>query len=430
MDGAALILLDGKPNRHSLNALVGALETDPDLHDLELHLPPHETQLEQDVSRVRAAGKTPVVGLSFTTSQLGFIKGLMSRLTGQGHLTPWKEVPGTRQNGKAVWVAGGPHPTAEPEETLRLGFDVVVCGEGEATLLSLLKKIAADEEIAGLPGTVARNASGELQFAPARAAIELDAFPPFPLWRRGVVGPIEITRGCPYACGYCQTSHLLGKQPRHRSLETIFRFAGVIRERGMRDVRVIASDAFSYGSADGRGMNLGALEALLEGLRRTLGPEGRLFFGTFPSEVRPEHVQEAALGLVKRFADNTSLIIGAQSGSDRVLELCGRGHRVAEVFSAVSRTLAAGLKPHVDFIFGLPGETEDDLTKTIDVLRKLAGMGALIHAHTFMPLPQTGFAGQPPGRLRGRLRLAIKELIRAGVLYGAWHLQEAKRRMV
>ena len=148
------------------------------------------------------------------------------------------------------------------------------------------------------------------------------------------IGPIEITRGCPFACGYCQTSHLLGMRPRHRSVAMIARYAGVIRQRGLRDVRVVAPDAFSYGSPDGRTLNLGALESLLAALRETLGSEGRLFFGTFPSEVRPEHVNQAALELVKRFADNDNLIIGAQSGSDKMLDRCGRGHSVADVFSA------------------------------------------------------------------------------------------------
>ena len=168
---------------------------------------------------------------------------------------------------------------------------------------------------------------------------------------------------------------------------------------------------------------------MLASLRRALGRDGRLFFGTFPSEVRPEHVNPSALELVKRFADNDNLILGAQSGSERMLARCGRGHRVADVFAAVSHTLSAGLKPHVDFIFGLPGETDEDLAETIAVIRELAAMGAWIHAHAFLPLPQTRLADAPPGRIHGRVRPLVKELIRSGRLYGVWAGQEraAKR---
>jgi radical SAM superfamily enzyme YgiQ (UPF0313 family) len=192
----------------------------------------------------------------------------------------------------------------------------------------------------------------------------------------------------------------------------------VIRQRGLRDVRVISPNAFSYGSPDGKTLNLPALESLLSTLRQTLGRDGRLYFGTFPSEVRPEHVNEATLELVKRHANNESLIIGAQSGSDKMLEHCGRGHSVADVVSAVARTVAAGLKPHVDFIFGLPGEREEDRRDTLEVIQELVALGALIHAHTFFPLPQSRFAEEPPGTVERGLRPFIRELIRNGVLYG------------
>jgi hypothetical protein len=55
-------------------------------------------------------------------------------------------------------------------------------------------------------------------------------------------------------------------------------------------------------------------------------------------------------------------------------------------------------------------------------------MGALVHAHTFLPLPQTRFAGAPPGRIHGRVRPFVRELIRTGRLYGVWHQQEAAAR--
>lgn len=412
MHRTTLILFDSKTNRHSLNALVGALETDRQCDALELRLPTHERQLSQHIAEVLAAGKQPVVGLSFTSPQLWRVGEMRARLAGEETC-----------RGRVLWIAGGPHPSADPAGTLQLGFDVVVRGEGEATLLELLRALAGGGAWQDVAGISFREPTGEICHTGRRPPVDLDAFPPFPLSRRKTSGPIEITRGCPFVCGYCQTSHLLGTRPRHRSVETIARFAHVIRQRNQRDVRVITPNAFSYGSPDGRQLNLPALEALLATLRQTLGPDGRLFFGTFPSEVRPEHVQEATLDLLARYANNTSLVIGAQSGSERMLTDCGRGHGVAEIFSAVSRTLAAGFEPLVDFIFGLPGETREDLQATIEVIRELAAMGAQIHAHTFMPLPQTRFADAPPGRIHGRLRLVIKELTRKGTLFGVWGRQ-------
>ena len=415
LDQLAVVLLDTKWNRLSVNALVGALETAPELDAMELRLPASETQLERDVAELVSRGKRPIVGVSFTTPRLPRVRQMVQRVSGK--------------TGPILWVAGGPHPTADPEGTLRLGFQAVVCGEGESTLLDLLRAIAAGSDLVRVPGLAVRTDTGEVVFTGRRPPVDLDVFPPFPLRRRRVIGSIEITRGCPFGCGFCQTSQLHGVRPRYRSVETIARYAAVIRDRGMRDVRFVAPNAFSYGSPDGKALNLDALESLLAMLRTAIGREGRLFFGTFPSEVRPEHVTDATLDLVKRFATNDSLIIGAQSGSDRMLAHCRRGHRVSDILSAVSRTIAAGLKPHVDFIFGLPGETAEDLVATMKVLRDLTSMGALIHAHTFMPLPQTRFAGDPPGKIHGRLRELIREFIRNERLYGIWHqqLREAER---
>lgn len=419
LDQLALVLLDAKPNRHSLNALVGALETDPALEPLELLLPAGEDQLGRQLAQLQAAGKRAVVGVSLTTAQAARVGEMLRRLRGQGQPISGGCEP--------LWVAGGPHPTASPADTLAMGFDVVVRSEGEATLLDLLKTVSAGANLDQVPGIVFRDRCGQRRTTAERAAgIDLDAYPPFPRWRRQVVGPIEITRGCPFACGYCQTSHLLGMRPRHRSIEVIAHFAGVIRQAGLRDVRVITPNAFSYGSSDGRSLNLPALEGLLAALRETLGGQGRLFFGTFPSEVRPEHVSHTTLGLVKRYADNDNLLIGAQSGSQRMLDRCGRGHTVEDVFQATACTVAAGLVPLVDFIFGLPGETRDDVQSTIEVTSRLAGMGAKIHAHTFMPLPQTRFAQAPPGKIPGRLRGVIKELIRQDALFGVWHRQQGE----
>ncbi len=405
MPPITLILLDAKPNRHSMNALLGALEADRDLDGLDLRQAAGDAQLGQQVAEASAAGRRPVAGVSFTTRQLPRVCEIVT-----AHRP-------ADDPSRTLWIAGGPHPTADPEGTLRMGFDAVVLGEGEATLPDLLKTIAAGGDLAGVPGLAIRGSSGRTRFTGRRPPVDLDAYPPFPLRRRRA-GPIEITRGCPFACGYCQTSHLLGTLPRHRSVETVARYAAAMRQKGACDVRVITPNAFSYGSPDGRTPNLPALESLLAALRRAVRADGRLFFGTFPSEVRPEHVDRPALELVRRFADNDHLIIGAQTGSDRLLERCRRGHTVADVLSAVSRTLAAGLKPHVDFIFGLPGETDEDLKSTTGVVRELAAMGALIHAHAFMPLPQTLFADRQPGKIDGRLRAVLGELARDGALYG------------
>jgi len=199
----------------------------------------------------------------------------------------------------------------------------------------------------------------------------------------------------------------------------------VMRKAGRPDYRFITPNAFGYGSPDGRQLNPEAIRTLLRGAREIAGTEGRIYFGSFPSEVRPEHVNDEMVGMVLEYATNTNLVIGAQSGSDRILRLCHRGHTVEDARRAVVCILNHGLKVNVDFIFGLPGETEEDQQATLDFMDELVTLGARIHPHTFLPLPQTRFAPCPPGQISPRVLEALHtRLIPTGAAYGNWREQE------
>jgi len=116
------------------------------------------------------------------------------------------------------------------------------------------------------------------------------------------------------------------------------------------------------------------------------------FFGSFPSEVRPGSVSKEGMALVTKYCANDNIVIGAQSGSPRMLQLIHRGHTVEEVFESAEIIVAAGLKCIVDFIFGLPEETSEDRELTVAAIRRLTKMGATINSHFFYPLPGTPLA--------------------------------------
>jgi radical SAM superfamily enzyme YgiQ (UPF0313 family) len=118
------------------------------------------------------------------------------------------------------------------------------------------------------------------------------------------------------------------------------------------------------------------------------------------------------------------VIVGAQSGSDRLLAEMGRGHGVEEVRRAVALALEAGFTPSVDVIFGLPGEEEADRAATRALLVELAGRGARVHAHAFMPLPGTPWAAAPAGRVDDASAAVLEQLASRGAAHGQWKRQE------
>ncbi|MEV6350245.1 TIGR04013 family B12-binding domain/radical SAM domain-containing protein [Actinoplanes sp. NPDC051851] len=315
-------------------------------------------------------------------------------------------------------LAGGVHATAEPVQTLDAGWDMAAIGEGESTLLSL---VDAKGDPTGITGLAYRDATGAVKKTGKARQRPLDDFPGFALkWDR--FNALEITRGCIYACRFCQTPFMFSAKFRHRSLENVRWHVDRMRARGLRDVRFITPTALSYGTQTDE-PNLSAVEELLASCREGIGPNGRVFFGSFPSEIRPEHVSREALRLVKKYCDNDNIIVGAQSGSDRVLGAAKRGHGVEEVKRAARLGIEEGFRINVDMIFGMPGEDRRDVEDSLALARELADLGARIHAHTFMPLPGTPWRDAPPGDVDPATISEVDRLSQRGALYGHWQKQ-------
>ena len=294
-------------------------------------------------------------------------------------------------------IVGGPHATACPREVAGYA-DYVVVGEGEFTLPRLLEDLCHGGE-GRIPGVRTGNF-----FKPATTSVVPDAYPAFSEMK----GYVEITRGCPFACGYCQTPQIFGHCMRHRSLDAVARFANRHEQS-----RFISPNAFAYGS-DGTHPQWDKIEHLFRACRH------QIFFGTFPSEVRPEFVCNESLALIEQYCANTKLHFGAQSGSDTVLTRLHRGHSVADVLGAVDLCREHSLVPVVDFIVGLPFESDDEQRETLDLITEVARYGT-VHAHRFIPLPGTPLAPTVARDLLPEAEKILGKLALRGRLTGSWN---------
>ncbi|UCD01552.1 MAG: TIGR04013 family B12-binding domain/radical SAM domain-containing protein [Promethearchaeota archaeon] len=412
MKKVAFVVYYHKHNFYSFNALIGALEVGVDLTNLDIIFVQTKKDLIQDLGEIVKNYERIVVGISFYTTQFFEISDLIKKLS-------------HHYNNKCLLLAGGPHPTGDPIGTLKMGFDIVVIGEGEETIIEFMNKILTNQDIREIKGIAYIDEKDEFNYTGKRDLIILDDYPPFPL-KNTRFGAIEITRGCPYICYFCQTPYISGTHPRHRSVKSITKYIKILKNYygDHTDVRFITPNAFSYGSEDGKNLNLAKIEELLSKTREIIGKKGRVYFGSFPSEVRPEHVSRATLNLILKYADNDNITIGAQSGSQKILDLCHRGHSIENVYNAVDITLKSNLKVNVDFIYGLPGETEDDINLSIKMMKALANKGAKIHAHSFIPLPQTPYAKEPTEHINDIYKNETRKLIAKGLAFGNWKKQE------
>jgi B12-binding domain/radical SAM domain protein len=305
------------------------------------------------------------------------------------------------KSNKPILIAGGPHPTGVPNDTIKMGFDYVIVGEGEITLPKLINKLKELE----------KNEDGEKELNEkiiiGEQVINLDEFE-----KIEPLTPVEITRGCPYKCRFCQTPQIFGKL-RHRSIDSILKLTNPDT-----DTRVISPNAFCYGSKTGTKPNIEKLEKLLKKLSEG---KGKLFFGTFPSEVRPEFIQKDTIELVVKYCDNKFLHFGAQSGSDEMLRYIRRGHTVDDVLNAVDLCRDYDLIPKVDFIFGFPNENEFHRKGSMDLIKYIIKKNGKVHAHYFMPLPGTYFENQKPTVLDRKTLRALGQLSQKGLVSGSWN---------
>ena len=422
IENLSLIFLVHRENKYSVYTLLSSLEKHQLHGEISIYLArvnSPETLLQdqavhQMLSEVRGAaekyGKV-ILAISLMTTSLYEHLHLISRL---GELK--------QKLGNLALIAGGPHASGDPLGTLKLGFNAVFIGEAEESFPSFLREYAAGGEPASVDG-VALLEDEKLKIKPPRRISRLDDYPAFPSIARGFKA-IEITRGCPYGCGFCQVSSMFGREMRHRSVENVVEHVELMLRHGRRDVRFVTPNCLCYGARNPGELRLDVIEELLEQLHQLASRHGgRIFFGSFPSEMRPEYVTEEAARILAEYSASRSFVVGAQSGSDRVLEKMHRGHTTEDVINAVKTLLRRGREVAVDFIFGLPYEEEEDAEATANLMEKLARMGASIHAHYFIPLPGTAMSNLEPKPIHPKILKTFSKLIGVGKAYGHWKRQ-------
>jgi B12-binding domain/radical SAM domain protein len=229
-------------------------------------------------------------------------------------------------------------------------------------------------------------------------------------------------RGCSFGCKFCQIPRIL-RQIRYRAIESIDNIVAYYYERfkhrSQVDIRFIAPNSLEYGSLDHRTPNLDALWKLVKTVKKY---PVRMFLGSFPSEVRPEFVTPGTVEVLKE-SDSNIVAVGAQSGSEAMLRKMNRGHDLEAIRVCVDHLLAGDLIPQLDFILGLPEETEEEMWATVKLVEELVAKGCRIRMHGFMPLPGTPWGAAPGTIVPAEIMSIMGRLMREGRVDGAFSKQ-------
>ena len=258
-----------------------------------------------------------------------------------------------------VW--GGTHASVLPDETLNHPLvDAVVKGEGRETATVIAHRLADGEDIRGGLFEAPRPKSG----VQAAGAVPLqlseicisDYLTPVVRDVRGLA--MVTSRGCPHHCAYCYNKavhqHCWTADPAETVIENFAR----LHDAGIRGAMVFDDNFF---------VSKKRVEAVAEGIL------SRNIALSIKADCRADTLvrySDEFLGLLRR-AGFEMLYIGAESGSDRVLESVQKGVDVQTLLAANAKLAAVGIRPHYSFMAGLPGETVDDMYKTVQLMRRL-----------------------------------------------------------
>jgi radical SAM superfamily enzyme YgiQ (UPF0313 family) len=278
-------------------------------------------------------------------------------------------------NPRIITVVGGPHVSALPEETLTefSSFDVGVIGEGEQAFLEL----AEGKEIKDVNGIVYRAGNNIVRNPPGKLISSLDKLP-LPAWdlydikKYGDTLPIEPLRGCPFSCVFCFRT--LGRKVRYKSPERIAdEIESNVGKYGIRSFQFLAG-TFPISKQH-------AIAVFDEIIKRDL----KIKWG---SSVRVDTVNEELLIKMKE-ASCERLQFGVESGDPDLLNLCGKGTKLEDIKSIFKVCSDIGIKAGMNFILGLPYESEESISRTIRFASELREHSSSANFAILVPFPGT-----------------------------------------
>ncbi len=294
---------------------------------------------------------------------------------------------------QVITIMGGPHVSGDPRGTFRYieELDYGLRGEADHALPALLELLqggrTAADELSRVPGLVFRHGE-EVRVGqpaqvsdldalprPARHLLQEDRYPRNMLFR---LGPrphamLSVTRGCPRRCDFCGTESITGPGFRRRDLQDVLDEVLELRaRRGVRTLLIVddnltadrryALDLFELLASRAPGlawtpMHGLRLDTLDEELVRAMERSGCFFF-----------------------------YCGVESGSQRVLDLMGKGTTVKRIQATVAMVRRVSqIRVGGFFVLGYPGETTRDIRRTVRLARRLGLDRAVFLPVTFSP---------------------------------------------
>lgn len=264
-------------------------------------------------------------------------------------------------------ILGGPDATYNCKNYLLTGVDFLILGEGEQTSLELYNAIVSNTDYSKIPGIAfLKNEEvrktqprmkmkdlGELPL-PDRSAIPVNKY--LDTWKahHGKSSmTVSTQRGCPYTCKWCSTA-VYGQSYRRRPANLVAAELSMLKDTYAPDIIWFVDDVFTVSHKWIRSFH----EEIIK--QDAIIP--------FECITRAERLTDEILQLLKE-AGCFRIWIGAESGSQKIVDAMDRRVDINVVKAAIQKTNAMGMETGTFIMVGYPGEDEKDIKDTIKYLK-------------------------------------------------------------
>ncbi|HLG39233.1 MAG TPA: radical SAM protein, partial [Chitinophagaceae bacterium] len=275
------------------------------------------------------------------------------------------------------------------EQYLEKGADFILLGEAEQTLAELCDAISDNNtSYLSIPGLAYKQDDATIKTVKRNVLKDLDSLP-FPAWDLVNIDPyrkmwlkhagyfslnIATTRGCPFKCNWC-AKPIYGNRYNSRSPENVVAEIKMLKKQFNFDHIWFCDDIF--------GLKPGWVHEFADLIEKE-----ELHF-KFKIQARVDlMMQENYIkDLAKAGCEN--IWMGAESGSQKILDAMDKGTTVEQIYQSTYILKKHGIHPSFFIQFGYPGETKEDIMKTIRMINEL--LPYEIGISVSYPLPGTLF---------------------------------------
>ena len=301
--------------------------------------------------------------LEFQPDVIGLYTNLMTKLN---VLRLIRFVKNEKSLSHTKIILGGPEVRNHARAFLDHGADALVIGEGEETMLELVKVFEGKSgiSIAEVKSAAWKNESGEIVFnaerpllkaiddlpLPARDAINLQLY--FDAWKNAhgqSTISVSTMRGCPYTCKWCSRA-VYGLSYRRRSPKIVVDELQALQAAYRFDTIWFVDDVFTVS-------HKWLKDFADEVEKRSLKIRYEII-------TRADRMNEEVIDLLVK-SGCYRVWIGAESGSQKIIDAMDRRVDVKQVREMIRLARKKGLEAGTFIMLGYPGETQEDIRETI-----------------------------------------------------------------